>query len=447
MTRGWIIRTLLLAACLGPGTAAVPAAAQTPPAAAHLTLQQAVDEALVHAPALAADAARERAARWKATSIERTRFGQIDGLASFTRYQDDIILRAMSKQLFGATGFAGLPFAQDQALYGVTFQAPLYLGGRLTAAIDIARLQANELTLAAESTRWELRANVTALYAGIQTFDAVDRALDENLQALDATRRAVALMVAEGRRAGVDLLKLDEQIQEVRAERSRVAADAARTRALLLALMGRDPSLPLEVDPLPSRPPGPVPSVAELASEARVASPVRRATLAVAEARRAVDQAEAALRPSLVVRGNWLGHAAPSTAALSTWEVGVAVTMPLFDGGSRHAAVAAAREAERAAASALDRARLDRAAQAVSALADLASAQARIEAAEAGVAAGVETARIEQVRYDAGAGTIDDVLRARARELAARAALARARGSRVAAAARVNTVAEREVVP
>jgi outer membrane protein TolC len=63
------------------------------------------------------------------------------------------------------------------------------------------------------------------------------------------------------------------------------------------------------------------------------------------------------------------------------------------------------------------------------------------------VAAGTEAARIEQVRYDTGASTIEDLLRARSREESARAALASARAELVIAAARINTIAEQEILP
>ena len=449
MTRGtlcsrWLAVTVAVAATLFSPIVRAQGAESEP---MRLTLAQAIDDALAHAPVLAAADARQRAAGLKATSVARTRFGQVDGVATLTTYQDDVILRVMSRQLFGPLGFAGLPFDRNQAHYGVTIQVPLYLGGRLSASVDVAQFQAQQLTLAAQGARWEVRFNVTALYAAAQTADAVGHALDENLHALDATRRSVDLMVNQGRRANLDLLKLDGQIQDVRAERSRVAADAARARALLLALMGRDPASPVQVDPLPERPPAPSPGAATLTALALKGSTVRRVELALDESRRAVDQASGASRPTVMARGNWMGHVAPSVDPLSTWDIGVAVSVPIFDGGARRASVASAREAAGASASALDQARLDRAAQAVVALAELESAGQQTQAAEAGVAAAGEAARVEQIRYDTGAGTIEDLLLARAREVGTRASLARARGALVTAAARVNAIAEQEVMP
>ncbi len=149
-----------------------------------------------------------------------------------------------------------------------------------------------------------------------------------------------------------------------------MAADAGRARALLLALTGRDPAFPVQVDPLPDRLPAPAPRADALTALALKGSTVRRIELALDETRRAVDQARAASRPTVMARGNWMGHVAPSIDPVSTWDIGVAVSVPLFDGGARRASVASAREAAGASARALDQARLDRAAQAVVALAE-----------------------------------------------------------------------------
>src|SRR5450759_495911 len=105
--------------------------------------EEVVVAALANAPALAAAAAQEQAARWKERAIARSRWGQVDGVALYSRYQDDQLLRPMAIQLFGPRGFAALPWDRDQFHYGLTFQVPLYLGGRLSAAVDVARLQAS----------------------------------------------------------------------------------------------------------------------------------------------------------------------------------------------------------------------------------------------------------------------------------------------------------------
>jgi outer membrane protein TolC len=131
---------------------------------------------------------------------------------------------------------------------------------------------------------------------------------------------------------------------------------------------------------------------------------------------------------------------------MATWEFSVGVTMPVFSAGARQADVATARAQERASRAAADRTALDRRALLVEAQARLRAAVEAWRAAHARVGSAKEAARIEQIRYDSGASTVEDLLRARAREEAAAAALAQARGDMTAAAGRLNAVCETEVV-
>ncbi len=432
---------------LPPGSAVTGDQTAAQAAAVHLTLDQAIDDALKNTPALATAAAQERAARWKADAVARGRWGQVDAVALYSRYQDDQPIRPFALQLFGPTGFAGLPWDRDQLHYGLTFQLPLYLGGRLAAATESSRLQADQAVLLLEGSRWEVRANATSLYAGAQALDAVSQAIDQTLTALDATRQKVSLMVDQGRRPGLDLLKLDEEIQDAHARRAAVAAERARVQGLLLALVGRDPSLSLDVDPLPAGEPQLTAARAELTGLVQASSPVRRTDLVVAQAAAGVRAARGAMLPSVALRGNLMANDGLSLGEqFTTWDVSLAVSVPLFNGGARHADLAAAREAERAADQAALKARLDRQAQLVEALARLDASRETVAAARARIAAAAEAAHIEQIRYDTGASTVDDLLRARARELLAASALAQARGDQIAAAGRVNAIVEKEVV-
>jgi len=431
-------------------TSRVMAQTSTPTSGAplpRLTLQAAISEALANAPGLQAAAAQGRAAQWNATAAGRARLGQLDGVLSYSRFQDDQILRPMSKQLFGTQGFLGLPWDRDQLHYGVAFQVPIYTGGRLSSTIRIATLQAEQASLFTEGTRWDIRANTTALYAALQTLDAVAVALDRSVDALAATHGRLTLMVEQGRRPRVDLLKLDEELEDAHGRRAGIEADRARVRALLLAVMGRDPASPLTVDPLPDAGLTLAPGGRDPGAVARTTSPVRRAELAAAQAREAVVASRSTRLPSVAVRGNLMGNTGVSIGDhLRTWELSVGVTVPVFDGGARAAAVAAARELALAGRSAATRALLDREAQLVEAEARFTAAGDSLKAARARVNAAGEAARIEQVRYDTGVGTVEDLLRVRAREFAAASALAQARGDLISAAAWLNALSEKEIV-
>ncbi len=443
-----ILSCLVLVVALSGG-----ARAQEPPAASagtaaptHLSLQDAIHEAMEANPGLNALAHRATAAERDARAAARRRFGEVDAVGWYSRYRDDQIVRPIARELLGG-GFGTLPFDRNQLHYGVTFRVPLYLGGKLSSGIAVSRLESERAAALLQGTRWQLRFNVTSLYAAAQTLDLVEQALGRQIAALQKTRKRLDLMVASGKRPEIDRLKVVESLEDARAQREEIRAQRTKVGALLLAVLGRDPSSELEVDPFPER----LPDLATPARELRAAmedtSEVRRARLAAEQASRGVTVARSSFIPSIFAAGNYMQNTAPSIEdPLDTWEVRVGVTVPLFAGGSRVEELHAAREREEAARMAYARTRLEALSRLEDALAAFTAARAKVRAAEARVAAGVEAARIEQIRYDTGAGTIEDLLRARAREEAARAARARARGAVITAGERINSIVEKEAV-
>ncbi len=414
----------------------------------HLTLDAAVSRALAANPTLKALHSRSAAALKTAKAASRTRWGTIDAVASYTRDNDDWITRPMSKQLvLGAGGFGNMPWDRNQTHYGITFQLPLYLGGKLKNGIKIAQLQSQRAGALLTGTRWQVRFNATSLYTATQSLDAVHAALQELIASLQKTKQRLDIMVQAGKRPEVDRLKVLEQYQDAIAQRESIAATRTKVASLLLALMNEPPGRGLDVDPLPDRSPVLVESVPQLIQDLDHVSPVRRARLAAAMASSQERIARSAFLPNVVVSGNYMQNDAPSIGnALDTWQFSVGVKLPLFAGGSRFERLGAAKENAHAALMSLDAIRLQVEAQLRDALARFTAAQAELEAAHARVAAGTEAARIEQIRYDTGAGTIEDLLRADARSEEAKASLARARAGIVQAAERINAIVEKEAV-
>jgi outer membrane protein TolC len=272
-------------------------------------------------------------------------------------------------------------------------------------------------------------------------------ALDELVSSLETTHKNLDLMVELGKRPEIDRLKVVEQLEEAKAQRESVRADRVKVGATLLALLGRDPAAQLEVDPLPAS----LPSLATAAGDLRAAldatSPIRRTHASREQAEEGVDKAYSAFLPKVVASASYFKDDAPSLdEAFDTWQVTLGVRVPLLHGGSRFERLAAARELAASAERSEEQVRLQLAAELEEALAQLRARKAELQAAQARVDAGEEAARIEAIRYDTGAGSIEDLLRAETRRSAARASLARARGQVVTAAERINSLVEEEAV-
>jgi len=418
----------------------------TPGDAVHLSLEAAIRRALDRNPGLRAVAEQAHAADRAAAASFREHFGEVDAVAAMSRYQDAQILRPISKELL-AGGLDALPFARSQLHYGLTFELPLFVGGRLLAGSHMARLEADEADALLEGTRWQVRANVTTLYAAGQGLSAATQAYRDQVVSLEQTQARVQLMVREGKRPQVDLLKATDAVEEARAELADAEADRARVRAFLLALLDYPADRALELESLPDRLPALPVDSADWNGLIQRAAPVAAAELRVQQAESGKHLARAEFLPRVSVRGSLVGHAGSGVSGdLGTWELTVAAAIPVFTGGRRVAAYQRAAAAERAAELALQQTRLQQQAELRGEVARLRAIDEEVEAARRRVAAADEAARIESVRYDNGAGTIEDLLRARTRASAARAFLAKTKGDGLGSAARINALVEREVV-
>jgi outer membrane protein TolC len=254
-------------------------------------------------------------------------------------------------------------------------------------------------------------------------------------------------MVRQGKRPEVDRLKVVEELEGVKARRAGTAAQRAKVGAMLCSLLGREPTGRLRVDPLPEETPSLDTDRNELRFALQGNSMIRQAQLAIEQGESSVKVARSSFLPKIYAGANYLEHTgATIDRTEETWMAGVTVELPLFVGTSRFQRMDAARERHAAARAALEDAQLKLGAELEDALAQWDAAHANVKSARAQIAAASEAARIEQVRYDTGAGTIEDLLRARAREEGARAALASAQGELLTAAARINSLVEQEIV-
>jgi outer membrane protein TolC len=442
----WLCATLLLAAELLAVGAADAVAVETPTKSGPLTLDQAITAALDESPVVQSANWRATAAHDQASAVNRTRWGRLEAVASMSRFDEDRLLVPMSSQLL-VNGLSNAPFDRDQIHYGLTYQIPLYLGGKLSAGIEIAKFEADKTESLRQGTRWQVRVNVVSLYAGEQTFDGSIASAEELVKTLEAVRERLDLMVQTGKRPELDLLKVEDQLAEAQAQLVDFQAQRTNVASLLLSLLGRDPTSVLNVAPLADFDPQLIVPTDSLKTLALASSPIRAAELTRKQAGSRIKAARADFLPTVVGQAEYLAHHAGSVDNdPTTWQLSVGVKLPLFTGTSRFAALSGAKANQRAADERLKLARLQRQADLEDALARLHAARAGLTAAKARVASATEAARSEQIRYDTGASTIEDLLRARTREEAAHTAVAQATGQLRIAAEQINAVVETEVI-
>jgi len=403
------LAVLLLAARLAPWRAAEP-----------LTLKQATERALAANPKLQAAKLDTLAASQRTKEAMGRHFGELDLVAGYDQFEHARSLIPISEELFGPKGIAGLPWAQDQRRYGISYEIPLLASGGLHEGLKIAKLSQNATEAVALFTRDEVRYNVRAAYRNALVAEHALEAVRAYRAFLEKDKADADLRVKVGAWAPVDAAKVDFALENAKALEASAEGRVRTAEATLAALMGEDPpadgyelSDETAVPAVPAENPGQLLTQAQSGRQDLVAT-LRATQIAERKKRLAME----AFGPQLELAGTYLRNESPSVPGeLHSHDFGIYLKIPVFKGFTRIAALQeenanllAAKQRERAK-------RLEVATQVVEAESRLTAAQAALKAGEAQRSLGAEVARVEHLKLEQGTGKMEDYLAARAEQL------------------------------
>ncbi len=328
-----------LAAAAATGIRPAPAGAQAPRA---LTLAEALTTAAQSNLGLRIAAFEVTVARAQLNQAEAARTGRLVLTASYTR------LEFPAGTIPGISTTFSVPITPLN-LYnaGLTYEYPVFTGGRIESAIALAQANLKGAEAALERVKQQVVLDVKQAYyqvllaqAGIEVALRTLASAEENLR---VTRSRVA--------AGVSP-RFDEVQAEVNQANARQSLIRARTTAAL-AQQGLSAvmALPLDTALAPRETLLVIPVRTELgalirrALESRPEMAEHQARTAAAVA--AIEMAKANGRPALILSGgpsygNSFGGTGGtggsvggggSSTATATWSVTLSATVPLFDGG------------------------------------------------------------------------------------------------------------------
>ncbi len=396
-----------------------------------LTLAAAVRKALDTNPAVATAQASHEASRAVVGEATGPLFPRLSASFSANQYKIGYLvyplsgLDARNPPLFNST------VSQGVLSLGYTLWD---FGGRF-AQLRAARARERGSASALDAAEAAVIARVAKAYLLVLSTRGVLDAQDQEIAALDAESRRVALMESQGKAAHVDVLSVQAQASRARADqvatRTQLTVaerDLARLTGLPVAAThaGQLAGLQLADTTVADRD--------ALVAQALAASPdVSQAKLASEAAKAGAGAARAALFPQLQLSAAYIENGHSFTGYRPYWNAGLAVTYPIFAGGAVSAAVRENEANARAAQEQL-RAAQQAAEQAVDvALAAVTAARASVAALETAVAQSAEVERIRQLSLSVGSGTETDYLEAEATLLSNRATLVEARHSEMAA--------------
>lgn len=403
---------------------------------ARLTLQDVVDRALHTHPAVAA----ARAAEDRSTAdLDDARSRLLPSLSfdgALTRFQKPMVVAPLH----------GLDLLNPPLFDRTPYQAGLSVNwtvldfGRRSSQIRAQRALRAAAGDALTSTEQTLTASTVHAYLAVLDQRDLLSAQDRLLTALAAARARTSQLEAEGKAAHVDVLRLDAEVQRARADRISAASRLEMAEhqlaqlsdiaygsvhaAVLAPLALADGAI---ADTSAATRAGLVVQAQQASSDVQQLEQQSRAARAGVSAARAAWLPTVQMQGAYIDRGRWLGNYS------AEWQLGVAMSYPVFTGGSRASAVRRANAGARAAADRVRVAQLDVERGVDQNLAALREAHARVAALESAVAQSQEVERIEKLALEVGTVVQTDYLDAEAKLFSAQAGLIQARHAEIAA--------------
>jgi len=309
------------------------------------------------------------------------------------------------------------PDAPDNYRTRLDLQWPIYSGGRTDALESAARAEASAAAADVAAAQADLRLEVTRAFWALVTARATVDVLAQSLTRADAhladvRERFKAGLVPPNEIASAEAQQARQRMLLIEAQNQRAVASAALAR-----LVGADLLQPIEpVEPLetPPAPPAPLPG---LLAEARA---MRQERASLTERIQAADfqraAAEAGTRPTVAVAGGF-DYARPNLRIFpiaerwdDSWDAGVTVRWPLWDGDRARTETAQAGRLADAARQRLAEFDSVLALELQQRLLELESGRAAIVAAGEAVRAATEARRVVAERYGAGVATQTEVI-------------------------------------
>lgn len=301
----------------------------------------------------------------------------------------------------------------DTTLYdaGVVFTLPLYRGGRLARGVTIAEMRKSIAEDLYRMTRQDLVFNLTSTYYKILQLEKFFAANEKTAKQFEAHRKNVETALKAGTAAKVDLLKIDTELAHANQTTLISKNNLESAQELLKVLMGMEdmtPTVRLADEPVTDERP---PAYDVCLSSALAQRPdYQAAGTSVSASEERVALAQGRRLPALTFTTDYVDKSGTDFEFRENWTMALRLTLPLFEGGSISAEVGKAR-AEQLKAKEDERAlRLDITREVRDALLNIENARARIDVASTAISSARENLRIEELRYQAGAGTTTDVI-------------------------------------
>lgn len=307
--------------------------------------------------------------------------------------------------------------------YSLSLTQPLYTGGRVPAAVSAARSGVTAAQQQVEATRLGMRlAAQEAAYQVLRAQELAGVAQRQTKSVREHLRIAQAMFDA-GTVAQFEVIQAQTQLAQAEGNEIAALTGVQQALAALRQILVLEQTRPLTIvpstDPV-TRPAGDLPALIEQGWQQRPELAALQARVKQAES--GVRLAKAGRNLALSLGGQFTKSQGSLFSAGETWQVTVAASKPIFDGGLTRSNVASAESQLKQAQLAVDSQKQQVALDVTQPFLSLDQATKQVQVATQGVINARERARVAEVRFGAGVTNGIEVLDANTALAAAEAA-------------------------
>ncbi len=371
-----------------------------------LSLEEAIRLALKHHPSIKAQKDALKASRFAKKATSANRWLKANLILQAERHNDPVTITSIK----GPGQFP--PFSRDIYFWQVEATFPLYEGGRVAQEVKIKDLEINiRQSLLRQSTE-DLIANVKQLYFQVLYLKNLAKAQRELYRLLEKQYRDASLKYQVGKIAKLDLLYFKRALEEEKALLLASENNLRLAKKLLALVIGlEDTSFEVSSALEPSKKLDFNPFSADKFLDQR--PDVKAAKLKVKQAEAAISRAKREYLPTLSAFSSYGRRAgAGLNNDEEVWVAGVRLNWSIFDSGVKRNLVKEKQALWLAAKEELESLRLAASQEIISAVSRINSAKSQVNRLKAAEEFAREAYKREAFRYQAGAGSINDLLQA-----------------------------------
>ncbi len=388
-----------------------------------MTLDDAVRTALAQHPSYAAAQASADAARESVGTSRAAFYPTVAADAGYRRFETHAFLPK------------GIPIATDPVVgpaddwsAGVDVRYTLYDHGARSAELAGAKAAHAAAGAGAEATRADVVFGVHEAFYRLAAATAARTSAEAQLDRAEAHVQLAQTRLDAGAVPPLDVIRARTAAANARVALANTTAASDVARGALNTAMGRPAETPLEIHATSSLAPSETFDVGAAIARAIEARPEARAAREREGFRRAlVGVAAAARGPKARLSAGYGTRDSEFVPEDADWYAAVNVDIPLFDGHATRHRVAAANADTRRQKAETEAVLLAIRQEVWGSAATLTQRREAVHAAEIATREAAEASRLAGARYEAGAGTINDLLDAETARLEAETMLVRAR--------------------